>query len=57
MQPIDKQRPPQTKPKQPNPNISRLAGNDDLNISTIAREAHRTQELEDDGEVVVNLHD
>lgn len=52
LQPIDKQKP---KPAKPNPNVARLAGNDDLNISTIAREAHKTQD-NDDGEVVINLH-
>lgn len=37
-----------------NANVARLANNDDLNISTIAREAKRNQD-NDDGEVVVNL--
>lgn len=40
-------------PKQVSPAIMRLVRNDDLSISAIANEAHR---LEDQGEVVINLH-
>lgn len=38
------------------PGIMRLAHNDDLSISAIAREAHRLEGMEDGGEVVVSLH-
>jgi hypothetical protein len=44
---------PQAQPE-PNPGIMRLASNDDLNISTIAREANRG--LSDGVEVEVSLH-
>lgn len=37
------------------PDIMRLASNNDLSISAIAREAHRLQEG-DEGEVVISLH-
>ncbi len=37
------------------PDIMRLASNNDLSISTIAREAHRLEEG-DEGEVVIQLH-
>ncbi len=40
-------------PKAPSPDIIRLANNDDLNISTIARQANKNH---DDGEVVISLH-
>jgi len=43
---------PQTTPA--NPAIIDLAHNDDLNVATIARQAHRLDES--DGEVVVSLH-
>lgn len=43
-----------SKDKKPNPAIADLARNDDLNITTIARQANKS--LNDDGEVVVNLH-
>jgi len=43
---------PQTTPA--NPAIIDLAHNDDLNVATIARQAHRIDES--DGEVVVSLH-
>lgn len=36
--------------------IARLATNDDLNISTIAREANKSDNKPPDGEVVINLH-
>lgn len=39
-----------------NPDIIRLANNDDLNVATIAREANKAQKLSDDGEVVISLH-
>lgn len=42
---------PETKPT--NPDIIRLANNDDLNIATIARQANKDH---DDGEVVISLH-
>lgn len=41
-------------PKPANPDIIRLASNDDLNIATIAREAQRDNG--DGGEVVISLH-
>ena len=41
-------------PKPNNPDIIRLANNDDLNIATIAREAKR--ELHEGDEVVISLH-
>ncbi len=67
LQPIDKQakskstqKHHKTEPKQTpavtkNPDIMRLASNDDLNVSTIAREANRAVQG-DDGEVVISLH-
>lgn len=39
-----------------NPAIINLANNDDLSISTIARQASKINKPEDDGEVVVSLH-
>jgi hypothetical protein len=42
-----------TMPKQVSPAIMSLVRNGDLSISAIANEAHR---LEDQGEVVINLH-
>lgn len=36
--------------------IINLANNDDLNIATLARQAHKAQEHLDDGEVVISLH-
>ncbi len=44
----------------PNPDILRLANNDDLNVATIAREAHKSKPKSgsldsDDGEVVISL--
>lgn len=56
LQPVSKQRAKKPHRQTYNADVARLAGNDDLNISTIAREAHRSQDLENDGEVVVNLH-
>jgi hypothetical protein len=42
---------------QPNPLNANLARNNDLNISTLARQARKAQDSEgDDGEVVVPLH-
>ena len=53
---------PLEQPPQPalnNPEIQRLATNDDLNVATIAREAHKATEgpKKDpgDGEVVISL--
>ena len=41
----------------PDPDIIELANNDDLNVATIARQAHKKQEQDlADGEVVINLH-
>lgn len=40
----------------PDPDILELANNDDLNVETIARQAHKKQQEKDDGEVVINLH-
>lgn len=40
----------------PNPAIASLAQNDDLNISTIARQAEKATKLPPDDEVVINLH-
>jgi hypothetical protein len=37
-----------------NPDIIKLATNDDLNVATIAREAHKSQESSD-GEIVISL--
>lgn len=37
------------------PDIMRLANNNDLSISAIAREAHRIEEKNDDNEVVISL--
>ncbi len=43
-------------PEPPSPAILSLAGNNDLNISTIAREAHKSQgDGQADGEVVISL--
>ncbi len=39
----------------PSPDIMRLANNNDLSISTLAREAQRLKEASDDTEVVINL--
>ncbi|HSX06245.1 MAG TPA: PrgI family protein [Candidatus Saccharimonadia bacterium] len=36
--------------------IMNLANNDDLDVATIARQAHKEVEQEDDGEVVISLH-
>jgi hypothetical protein len=47
--------PPAASAKPVNPDILRLANNDDLNVSTLAREANRSSELNDDGEVVISL--
>lgn len=38
------------------PEILRLAANDDLNITTIAHEANKATQLSDDDEVVISLH-
>ena len=51
---------PENKPTAPmtatvSPDIMRLASNNDLSISAIAREAHRLQDG-DEGEVVITLH-
>jgi hypothetical protein len=43
-------------PARPDPAIMSLAGNNDLDIATIARQAHKAQEGKDDGEVVISLH-
>ena len=42
----------------PDPDIIELARNDDLNVETVARQAKKSKdkELEEDGEVVINLH-
>lgn len=42
-------------PRAVNPQIVQLANNNDLNISTIAHEANRVQDMNDD-EVVISLH-
>lgn len=44
-----------TSEKGPSADIMNLANNSDLSIETIAREAHRIHEKEDDGEVVISL--
>lgn len=36
--------------------IMNLANNDDLDVATIARQAHKEVEQEDDGEVIISLH-
>jgi len=36
--------------------IMNLANNDDLDVATIARQAHKEVEQDDDGEVVISLH-
>lgn len=47
--------PPQSAVTAPvNPDIIKLATNDDLNVATIAREAHKSQESSD-GEIVISL--
>ena len=46
---------PTTKPATPDPVIQQLAGNDDLNVSTIARQAHKNRPEPSDGEVEVRL--
>lgn len=45
--------PPVTAP--PNPAILELANNDDLSVATIARQANKANQSNDDGEVVVSL--
>lgn len=45
-----------TAPPQPDPTIMSLAGNNDLDIATIARQANKAQGNKDDGEVVISLH-
>jgi hypothetical protein len=44
-----------TGPAAVNPDILRLASNDDLNVATIAREANRSKRPPDDDEVVISL--
>ncbi len=44
-----------TVPNNPNPAIMRLAGNDDLNVSTLAREADKVGKKFPDDEVVISL--
>lgn len=39
----------------PNPDILRLASNDDLNVATIARQANKATDDASDGEVVISL--
>lgn len=39
----------------PNPDILRLANNDDLNVATLAREAQKATPQSSDGEVVISL--
>lgn len=59
IQPLSEQvPPPAAKPAAPhsNPQLMQLAGNNDLNISTIARQANQSEKKEDDGEVVISLH-
>jgi len=46
--------PPVTPPR--NPAILELASNNDLNVATLARQAHKKPELPDEGEVVIALH-
>lgn len=50
-----KEQPSSAMPAAVSPDIMRLANNNDLSISAIAREAHRLQEG-DEGEVVISLH-
>jgi hypothetical protein len=45
---------PVTPPR--NPAILELASNNDLNVATLARQAHKKPELPDEGEVVIALH-
>jgi hypothetical protein len=47
---------PVTPPAQPDPAIINLASNNDLDIATLARQAHKAQEDKDGGEVVISLH-
>ena len=56
-QPADEAKAPMT--PQPDPAILELANNDDLNVATIARQAHKKTKRKDnppDGEVVISLH-
>lgn len=48
------QTPPAQVTQQPDPAILQLASNDDLDVATIAREANKRKELQD--EVVISLH-
>lgn len=45
----------QPKPTPVNPAVQQLANNNDLNISTIARQANKPPQKPDDGEVVISL--
>jgi hypothetical protein len=59
--PTTSSQPPQQTPQttsgtEANPDILRLANNDDLNVATIAREANKATHQSDDGEVVISLH-
>lgn len=47
--------PPKPSPEQPSPDIIRLANNNDLSISAIAREAHRIADQKEGEEVVISL--
>lgn len=51
------QKPVPTAPLPTNPNLLQLAGNDDLSIATIARQAHKdTKKQPPEDEVVISLH-
>lgn len=50
------QKPDDTRQKQVDPAIISLANNDDLNLTTISRQAKKINESGKDGEVVVSLH-
>lgn len=41
---------------QPDPAILNLAHNNDLNVATLAREAHKAKGFSDDDEVIISLH-
>lgn len=54
-QPTANNKQPAATPKKPDPVIQQLAGNDDLNVATLARQAKKAKDG-DDGEVVISLH-
>ena len=62
IQPLDAGKPvmppvaAQPAPAQPNPTLIQLANNNDLNVATIARQANKSDDIDDGGEVVIALH-